>query len=167
MGLAKNSNRGGTFKYHLAISYTMYGSVTTTTGHISYTVYGNVTTTPGIYPTQCMEVLLLPLAYILHNVWKCYYYHWHISYTVYGSVTTTTGIYPTQCMEVLLLPLAYILHSIYPTQCMEVLLLPLAYILHSVWKCYYYHWHISYTMYGSVTTTNGIYMKQCTIVLLL
>ena len=82
--------------------------------------------TPGIYPTHCKEVLLLPLAYTLHTVLKCYYYPWHISYTLYRSVTITPGIYPTHCTEVLLLPLAYILQI--------------------VQKCYYYPWHISYTL---------------------
>ena len=126
-----------------------------------------------LHPRELVIVLLQPLAYIVHNVWKCYYKPWHISYTIYGSVNTTPGIYRTPCMEVLLQPLAYIVHNvwkcyynpwhisytmygsvtttpgIYRTRCMEVLLQPVAYIVHNVWQCYYNTWHISYTMYGS------------------
>ena len=152
---------------------------------------GSVTTTPGLYLTHCTEVLLLPLAYILHTVRKCYCYPWLISYTPYGSVTATPGLYLTHCTEVLLLPLACILHTVrkcycypwlvsytlygsvtatpglYLTHCTEVLLLPLACILHTVRKCYCYPWLISYTLYGSVTATPGLYLTHCTEVLLL
>ena len=77
----------------------------------SYTLHGSVTTTPGVHRTHCTEVLLLPLAYIVHTAQKCYYYPWRTSYTLHGSVTTTPGVHRTHCTEVLLLPLAYILHT--------------------------------------------------------